>query len=728
MILTEKKNARIDSGLETRNFSLQASGKAFEILSSGLYNNREKAVLRELSCNAYDAHVAAGKQNIPFDIVLPTRIEPTLIVKDYGTGLSENDIYELYTTYFNSDKTDSNLFVGALGLGSKSPFSITDQFTVESRYKGTKSIYLCSISQEGIPQVSKVLEQETSEENGITVKIAIPEDNVHKFQREVESVVKPFSVLPNIQNHFDPQILNLYKNVDKIQEGKGWFWLKDYNKKDSISVIQGNVEYPLNLPDILEDHDKINFFYDLIGMDDKIVINFPLGTLNVAANREDLSLDKRTISNIKKRLEVVMEDIINVFKNQVNNIDNELDLASFCLKFNHEVRLFIKDHIYWKGELIRNAININVPEEYREQIVLYYSSGEKRTSRETKVYTMNLEQNIKFFYYDYDKKNKGISKIKNKIYNREFEFGVLVYDESFFTEAFKGDIAYRKLSEVENPYTGSRNSKELKVPEFTAFYSFIYTFLGKNKIMYRDTFYNLANNTNKKIICVVSGGKNLGYVNGKKINDHMIRAFISSTFNKYPNIYKKNFLPIIYKVKKAEANRDEFTTNPNIVNIEDIMNTLVNKYFYIEAYKDLLERLVYRIEDFELIHGIKRESLNITEDMNSMSPLLRLLNIYKKIDEKRKKYKRSRDTRVFFQEIQTIGKAIGVNNNNKIHEVRKNLKTHYIDELIKKVTNYYPMLKYIRSYMFNGVAAREVIEYIKMVDFQKNSQKNIDIV
>ena len=108
---------------EIGEFRIRNSAKAFNILSSGLYANKIRAIVRELSCNAVDSHVAAGKQDTPFDIHLPNTLEPWFSIRDYGLGLSHDQVINIYTTYFESTKTDSNEFIGALGLGSKSPFS-----------------------------------------------------------------------------------------------------------------------------------------------------------------------------------------------------------------------------------------------------------------------------------------------------------------------------------------------------------------------------------------------------------------------------------------------------------------------------------------------------------------------------------------------------------------------------------------------------------------------------
>ena len=63
---------------EIGEFRIRNSAKAFNILSSGLYANKIRAIIRELSCNAVDSHVAAGKANTPFDVHLPNALEPHL--------------------------------------------------------------------------------------------------------------------------------------------------------------------------------------------------------------------------------------------------------------------------------------------------------------------------------------------------------------------------------------------------------------------------------------------------------------------------------------------------------------------------------------------------------------------------------------------------------------------------------------------------------------------------
>ena len=93
---------------EIGEFRIRNSAKAFNILSSGLYANKIRAIVRELSCNAVDSHTAAGKQDTPFDVHLPNQLDPTFSIRDYGTGLTHEQVQSIYTTYFESTKTESN--------------------------------------------------------------------------------------------------------------------------------------------------------------------------------------------------------------------------------------------------------------------------------------------------------------------------------------------------------------------------------------------------------------------------------------------------------------------------------------------------------------------------------------------------------------------------------------------------------------------------------------------
>ena len=73
ILSNDKRDVSISNDFKTSGFKIQASAKAFEILSSNIYTHKVRAVIREYNCNAYDAHVDAGNSE-PWDVHLPTAL------------------------------------------------------------------------------------------------------------------------------------------------------------------------------------------------------------------------------------------------------------------------------------------------------------------------------------------------------------------------------------------------------------------------------------------------------------------------------------------------------------------------------------------------------------------------------------------------------------------------------------------------------------------------------
>lgn len=287
------------SGVQSESvFTIKATSKAFDILSSGLYSDKIRAIVRELSCNAYDSHVAAGNPEKPIEVKLPTYLDQTFYVKDFGTGLSHEDIQHVYTTYFESTKTESDDFIGQLGLGSKSPFSYASTFTVESRFNGMKSVYTCHKNEAGMPAITLMGAAPTDEPNGLTVALSVKRDDVDKFTDAARKVYMYFDPVPNVLGHknFVPHTLKhtVQGTKWKVRESE---WSARMN---GAYVIQGFVAYPVDVAQLVENGLKKNA-KRLANTNIDLYVD--IGQVEVAASREALSYDARTIANLIKALE-----------------------------------------------------------------------------------------------------------------------------------------------------------------------------------------------------------------------------------------------------------------------------------------------------------------------------------------------------------------------------------------------------------------------------------------
>jgi hypothetical protein len=288
-----------------KQFHIAESAHTFRVLSSTLYNDRIQAIIRELSCNAYDSHVMAGKPETQFELHLPTTWEPFFSIRDFGTGLSEDDVTGLYCTYFNSTKAKSNNQIGSFGLGSKTPFSYTDAFTVTSYFNGVRYLFDAHISEEGMPNIVLMNAQASEEENGLEVKFPVRSDDMVEFMNKAAIALEFIEPRPKINRDFSPV------KQDYVARTDIWGIRRKEHTAQSrtLRAIQGMVAY--NVGNI--DSSKLNDTHKLI-IDLPIDLFFEIGQLAVAPSRESLSNDTRTVKNLLDRLDLVYLSMLDEVK------------------------------------------------------------------------------------------------------------------------------------------------------------------------------------------------------------------------------------------------------------------------------------------------------------------------------------------------------------------------------------------------------------------------------
>jgi hypothetical protein len=331
---------------EIGEFRIRNSAKAFNILSSGLYANKVKAIVRELSCNAVDSHAAAGKHDTPFDVHLPNQLEPWFAIRDYGTGLSHEQVTQIYTTYFESTKTASNEFIGALGLGSKSPFSYTDNFTVTAIQNGVKGVYTAFINDAGVPSIAMMGSEATSEPAGVEVKFAVTDRyDFDKFRTEARNVYRFFKLQPVVSGYNDFKIdapeydkTNIVPNVHQYKSTHG-----------KTIAIMGNIAYPVQLPE--SSVKELGPLANLLRCG--LEMHFGIGELDFQASREGLSYIPQTIDSIKAKLEELNGALTGLLKTEADAIDNLWERAIFLGKR--------KENTLWTAAVQKYATDTALP-------------------------------------------------------------------------------------------------------------------------------------------------------------------------------------------------------------------------------------------------------------------------------------------------------------------------------------------------------------------------------
>ena len=352
---------------ESNAFTIKANAKAFKVLIDGLYSNKIKSIIRELWTNAYDAHIMAGTQDRPFTCQLPTMLDPVFSVRDYGISLNHDQVMHLYTTVFESTKDQSNDQVGQLGLGSKSPFAYTDTFSVSAYLDGTKRMYSAYIDAGGVPTIALLGECETDEGNGLEVSFPVAEKDIDAFKTYATDVAWGFDVMPKIIGNeiVSPRI------IQEQYSGVGW---RIYKYNDMLSLggrmyaRQGCVLYPLDSAAIQHPNSIVHdILRNCTG-----IIDFPIGSLEIAASREGLGYDAQTIQNIRDRLDVVIDELFMCFDSYVSEMKTVWDMKRFNLRHDFEalprdIADSLKERLTYKGKKITNYLPMFNPSVYDKQ-------------------------------------------------------------------------------------------------------------------------------------------------------------------------------------------------------------------------------------------------------------------------------------------------------------------------------------------------------------------------
>ena len=291
---TTEQDVIISGDFETSDFKMGDISFVVDMFADKVYTNKERAVIRELSCNAHDAHVAAGTQDTPFEIQLPSILVPVFKIRDYGTGLSDEDIRGTFAGIGISTKRNSNEMIGCFGIGSLSPYSLCDQFTVTSWYDGKKSVYTCYRDSERKPVVARIASTPAPDEPcGLEISMTV-KGRSEAFQKEAIFVFKHWSsTLP---------VINDLKVVEKIEferkryvfSGSGYGLTASYG---TLYAVMGNIAY-----EVPEEMDTL----DIGGY-----IQFELGELNFDTARENLSNDDKTrlaVAEKIKQLKVLVSE------------------------------------------------------------------------------------------------------------------------------------------------------------------------------------------------------------------------------------------------------------------------------------------------------------------------------------------------------------------------------------------------------------------------------------
>jgi len=430
--VTSKPIDRIAIGQE-RKFSIKPSAKAFRILSSTIYPDPIAAPIRELATNAADSHRDAGVKE-PFLVHLPNQLEPYFSIRDYGTGISDENIDSVYCTYFESTRTGSNNYTGGFGLGSKTPFCYSDTFTVISYFNGRKMIFTAFL-EDGEPKIAKFADEETDQRNGLEVSFPVKRDDIQNFVSTAKRIYSRFVDKPKVVGNSDFKL----DDITYVIKGNGW-GIRDTHKQgnrymnEQSHIVMGNISYPIDTNKI---YAKTESTRSLLNCG--VEIQFAVGDLQPTVSREHLQYDQGSIDKINRKLEEICLEL---------NATFEKDLAAAANLFEARLlygKLFGDQSAYgwqlkqicrsstlkYKGVALSDSIYIRaVISEYYKKTnnknpIPYFvnwhreelSRSGKRTVKKIRQLDLTAVPGLEFYINDWTKGHEG--RIRQYIFNNK---------------------------------------------------------------------------------------------------------------------------------------------------------------------------------------------------------------------------------------------------------------------------------------------------------------------
>lgn len=375
--------AKINSGTtveigitEKTNFRIEADGKMFRLLSDTLYQNKIGSMVREVSCNAVDAHIAADKADVPFVIHAPCQLEPWFSVIDTGVGLSHEEVCDIFTCFGKSTKSNSNTMVGAFGFGSKTPFAYTNAFTVISVQDGKRNCYAAVIGEDNLPSMNLLDTQETDAPNGVEVTVSVEPSDFREFYREIAEQLRFFKVKPIIKGSSSVQFEDPLATAVETINDKTVF-----RTEGDVEAVQGGVAYPIDLSQLKKGLDKRTNASVLSEFIDNVVYNyhpamfFDIGQIAVTPSRESISYDVPTVQNILDRLDEVRVALTAKIESQMDAMATVWE-RTLCMRENRHFysKLFKLNANKWGIPADNADVYIRMPDEIDEAI----DHGDKR--------------------------------------------------------------------------------------------------------------------------------------------------------------------------------------------------------------------------------------------------------------------------------------------------------------------------------------------------------------
>lgn len=286
----KEREVTIEGDFEKKEFFIDQKNTVhiIKILRNKLYSDKVLAVIREYITNAIDATVENNSTK-PIEIHLPTETDSYFKVRDFGKGLSNEEIDNIFISYGNSTKRNSDSFTGCLGIGSKSAFSYAESFLINSVKNGVKTTYMSFLDESGLGSISMLSRASSQEHSGIEICVPVREAD-HEAFLTTFNFYKLALDFPFVCNREYGHKLPIFSSdVGIIHDGSNTYFNSDevfvtkQSRHSGVFAFMGNVAYKID-----RDWFEQNVDPSMLSYDHFCVFKVKMGEVEFSSNRESI--------------------------------------------------------------------------------------------------------------------------------------------------------------------------------------------------------------------------------------------------------------------------------------------------------------------------------------------------------------------------------------------------------------------------------------------------------
>jgi len=307
-------------------FSIGDSSVIIDIIRKKIYSYPIRTLVQEYLSNARDSCIEAGKDASGIEVGLPTSFVPEFVVRDYGVGMSDERVREVFVRYGISTKRESTSQLGYFGIGAKSGWSYSDSFIVESYYDGIVREYVADIGENKEGRLLQYRETPTTAGNGVKIRIPCNPDDCRNFLAAYERATFLWDTRPSVNNARYP---GLVLDLGSLRIFKG-------NLAESMPIVLDAA----GIPFVIENNELRHWCrsHNFI-----LAIKADPAKMNISANREGFS-NAEYGEQLLKKAKQTLTDYVHKSFNEAPLIEYRKiisDLSTFRLFINFRTKGYL---------------------------------------------------------------------------------------------------------------------------------------------------------------------------------------------------------------------------------------------------------------------------------------------------------------------------------------------------------------------------------------------------